>query len=789
MDRRAYHDGSPSEDIFEYLTFLRNPGDWERWSREIEGFSRAWGVWDYVNPDATEQPQKPGRPELPTPPVAWDFPKRRVYESNEDFQVRFQEFKFEREFLNTEYDMYRERYRVDCQEYSIKLTDYTKAMERLSQLNIAIYATCSGTWRDCITDQSTATPQSKLRKLRESIRPVDHPVGDLLLVDLPVDLPTNPSVDPYDHPSFSLSADPSVDLPADQPGDHPADVPVNFPAKLPVQPTVGPCIDHSGDSVVNQLVRAPRREDSRFKDFRAVAAAQHVTDWEAWTHDFLVAWGRCNKQNDPRIDDEARMAFLDAASKRSNTFFEKWRAKLDVSAAQGTKPIRVPELAGEFRAALLREQAQAPGARIANGLRQKPPKGSQKRSLESWRESVDIQSQRSDSQNQSETEYRKCPGCLMQHLVKPDAWWETCFVYHQLSGKKEVPSFFYVTMASQVQVEDWLRKHPKERELADEWEPEEGMDTDRRQAVQDLVISLGLDERVQERLGQLSHLSARRCDFVARVPLPCLLIARAPDVIYASLSLILVHAVFGLLWLALGVEPSGQVFGAKAHGVSDDGSAELLRRQHCCQVAVDEHMQGLHQLRRLLVIVLLVRLQLFYPLLGAVLGLQLSLRLQFLPQGLDPGVERIRQQLLVFQVGAVILQLPLSLLILGSLRGQIGVGFHNGLGYQGRENGPRERQEGFRVGHVFESRLNDARLPLGWQRGLLLGGPYLMRSKSAMKPASCPSRRVGPSPFRAPSHARGLFVGAPSTSTPNWRHTPAPRNWAICRPPSCASHA
>ncbi|POR36371.1 Uncharacterized protein TPAR_03417 [Tolypocladium paradoxum] len=471
---RAYNDGLPSEDIFEYLTFLRRPTDWQRWSREIEGFSRAWGVWQYVNPDATERLEKPVRPDLPTPPVFKECPKRRAYESSEDFQVRFQEYKFDREFLNTEYAMYQERYRVDCQEYSIRLANYTKVMERLSQLNSAIYATCSGTWRDCITDQSTATPQSKLRKLRESILPADVPVDDLLLVDLPVDLPTDLSVDPSDDPSFNPSVDPSVD------------VPVDFPAELPVPPTVDPSVDHSGGSSVDLPVRGPKRARAPFKDLKEVAA-RNVTDWEAWTRDYLDAWGKCNWKHDPQVDEDAKAMFLEAVSKRSESFSERWRAKIGPHASRGSKPLRVPELAGEFRAMLLREKTQSPAStRTTNGVRQKSPKESQKRSPESGRQSTDGQSRRSESRGRSETEFTRCPGCHMQHQVKVDAWWETCFVYHQLSGKKEVPKFFYVTMASQVQVENWLRDHPKESELADKWEPEEGMDTRRRQLVQDL---------------------------------------------------------------------------------------------------------------------------------------------------------------------------------------------------------------------------------------------------------------------------------------------------------------
>lgn len=508
-DRRAYNDGSPSEDIFEYLTFLRNPADWERWSREIEGFSRAWGVWDYVDPDATGLLEKPARPSLPVPPVIEEFPKRRAYESTEDFQVRFQEYKFDREFLNTEYATYQERYRVDCQEYSIRLADYTKVMERLSQLNVAIYATCSGTWRDRITDQSTATPRAKLRKLRESIRPVDLPVDDLLLVDLPVDLPTDLSVDPYDdrsfnpsvnqsvNPSVNPSVDPSVDLPADVPVDQRADSPVDFPAQPPVPPTVDPSIDYSADSSVDLPASASKRSPTPFQVLKKVAA-RDVTDWEAWTRDFLEAWGKCNWKYDPQVDEDSRMMFLDTASKRSEYFSERWRERLP---GRGINPPRIPELVGDFRAMLLREKTGSPSTRSANGVGQRPPKHSQKRELEkSWRtkdsqkwppesrgrSTADSRSQRSEGRDQSELEFRKCPGCQMQHRVKADAWWEACFVYHQLSGKKEVPSFFYVTMAAQVHVENWLRNHPKESEAAEKWEPEEGMDTQRRQAIQEL---------------------------------------------------------------------------------------------------------------------------------------------------------------------------------------------------------------------------------------------------------------------------------------------------------------
>ncbi|KHN95354.1 uncharacterized protein MAM_06858 [Metarhizium album ARSEF 1941] len=418
------------EEPLESVPFLGDRMDWPAWFSDVAAISKALGIWRYVDPDGGDcSLSEPAKPAVPTrPQFKQQFPAREQYETDKVYELRVEQERHAQSLAAREYDVLCEQYRMDTAEYLSNLACYTAAKHDLQRLHRIIYRSIPERYRAYLQLDGAETPRDMVLCLRSRIRPCS---------------------DKERAPIAQRQLD----------------------AKLNAQPT-----DDKGafiDAVALAAVELQRLKPSAFDD--ETAAKDLIRSLQTLDKPFADAWSR---SRDGASGGRASATVLDLVEEfRYKMRMRDDKSYLEELAGVGVRPAedKTPD------PAVPNHSAQQNGVDPA-----KPPKKAKKATEDAAvaqeqqpkvkkndREAPLPEKPSSKFKRKGETNgalaMQICPGCQMRHLIRADAWWESCYVYYELGGLGNVPEHFTISAKRLDMACSRLRDFPDELNRAQEW--------------------------------------------------------------------------------------------------------------------------------------------------------------------------------------------------------------------------------------------------------------------------------------------------------------------------------
>lgn len=417
--------------------------DWPSWLDDINNISVALDIWRYVNPDSKDRLSEPEKPALPTRPKLKQLPAREQYETDKTYDLRVEQDRHAHLLSVREYDVLYEQYRMDCAKYLASLAVYTAAKDDLQKLYRIIFRSIPERYRAYLRLDGAETPRDMLRSLRSRIHP------------------------PSDRDRAPIAQR-------------------QFDGKLTAQPTDDK--ESFIEAIALAAVELHRLKASTFDE--GVAVKELIRSLQTLDKPFADAWSR-------RLDaasGQASNSVLDIVEE----FKYKMRMQDDkpylkelseAAPAPAPAPNTAAVVEPESLINLVDEPFDLPiQNHVAkhNGVDQAKPSKKVKKAREDavlaeqppWKPR---KPERESTFNEKPAKFKKksdstgplamqiCPGCQLRHLIRGDAWWESCYVYYELSGLGNVPEHFTISAKKLDLAYSRLEDYPDEYRRAQEW--------------------------------------------------------------------------------------------------------------------------------------------------------------------------------------------------------------------------------------------------------------------------------------------------------------------------------
>ncbi|OAA49392.1 hypothetical protein NOR_01315 [Metarhizium rileyi] len=459
-----------SEGPFESITFLRDRMDWPAWLDDVTAISRALNIWLYVNPDGKHDLSEPVKPTIPTPPQLKSLPGREQYETDKVYDLRVEQERCARSLSLREYDVSYEQYRTETAEYRANLAAYTAAKDGLQKLYRIIYRSIPERYRAYLRLGGAETPRDMILCLRSRIQPSsDEERAPIAQRQLDVKLNAQATDDKEDFiEAIALAAVELHRIKASTFDEATAvkdlvnslqtiDKPFADAWSLKFDGASGGASGTVLDIVEELKYRMRMQDDKPYlkKLSGATPAAAPVPAGTTLGEPELIMFAddeiitpavhnHTINQNgvEPATPELAKKTKEDAAFAEQQPPPESKKTDWEIPLIE--KPIKSKITADSY-----------PTDQLA-----RPKNGAPDSAL--WRP-------KKKGESNGYLTMRICPGCQLRHLIRGDAWWESCYVYFELVGLGNVPEHFTVTSKKLDLAYNRLDDFPAENERALEW--------------------------------------------------------------------------------------------------------------------------------------------------------------------------------------------------------------------------------------------------------------------------------------------------------------------------------
>ncbi|KAG6040476.1 hypothetical protein E4U41_000419 [Claviceps citrina] len=494
------------EGPFESIVFLGDGIDWPAWYDDVRDIALALDVWQYVDPDGPPlELCEPARPAMPTRPVVKFLAEREQFETDRSFDLRVEEERHAHALAVREYDMLCERYRADTARYVADLAAHASSRDHLQKLYRTIYRSIPDRYRAYLRLDAAKTPREMVSSLRSRVGP-------------PAD---------KDRASAALRAfNSKLNV---QPGDDKeAFIEAIALATVELHRYKGDRFDQG--TAVKDLLRSLRLLDEDFaeswlrkegrhavldivEDFKKTLRRPHgKASFAREQKDGSVPDVHVPPKHPPAKEPVLSSSTVDGSRDGQSTVSENGSAA--PSKNKKNKSNQEPPSVDYGTGARIgymchvnhtsedplpaHKSKPSPSSRASSvlGKENKPPRtdgsGVPKKTSDAARGPdkakkaivVDRASSSAPAATQAEKQpsakdkkspedgtlvKKTCPGCELKHLIRADAWWENCFVYWQLQGLDDVPSFFHCQERKLDLVFSRLQDCPDEKRRAEKW--------------------------------------------------------------------------------------------------------------------------------------------------------------------------------------------------------------------------------------------------------------------------------------------------------------------------------
>ncbi|EFY89799.1 hypothetical protein MAC_04231 [Metarhizium acridum CQMa 102] len=449
-----------SEGPFESIAFLGDRMDWPAWFDDVTAISRALNIWKYVDPDGKDHHlSEPIKPTIPKRPKLKELPAREQYETDKVYDLRVEQERHAHTLSIREYDVLYEQYRMDTAKYLSDLAGYTAAKDDLQKLYGIIYRSIPERYRAYLRLDGAEEPRDMILCLRSRIHP-----------------PSDEEMAPIAQRQFDIK------LKAQPTDDKQEFIEAIALAAVQLHRLKASTFDEA--TAVKDLIRSLQTIDKPFVD--------------SWSRKFDGAPGRAFgtlldiveefkykmriPDNKPYLKDLSGATPTPASVSGSTTFGEpeppisvedeSWNPLVQNQTAKqngfdSSKPSKKATKAKEDAAVADEQQSKFKMADREATFNEKPSRskngGSDHPPAEKY-----SKSKKKDQSNGALT-MQICPGCQLRHLIRGDAWWESCYVYYELENLGNVPEHFTVSDRKLDLAFSRLEDFPDERKRAREW--------------------------------------------------------------------------------------------------------------------------------------------------------------------------------------------------------------------------------------------------------------------------------------------------------------------------------
>ncbi|KAK9439271.1 hypothetical protein VB005_07422 [Metarhizium brunneum] len=448
------------EGPFESIAFLGDRTDWPAWFDDVTAISRALDIWKYVDPDGKDHRlNEPIKPAAPKRPNLKQFPAREQYETDKVYDLRVEQARHAHSLSTREYDVLYEQYRMGTAKYLSDLAGYTAAKDGLQKLYKIIYRSIPERYRAYMRLDGAETPRDMILCLRSRINPPsDEERASIAQRQFDINLRAQPTDDKQVFiEAIALAA---VELHRLQASTFHEAVAVEDLIKS-FQTIDKPLVD----AWTRKLDGAPGRAFGTVLDIvEEFKYKMRIQDDKPYLKDLSgatpasasVSGGTTLGEPEPPIsvDVETRNPLVQNHTAKqngvdsTNPSKKAKKVKKDAVVADEQQP--------KFEMADREASFNDKPSKSKNGGLDHPP-------AEKYSKS------KKKDQSNGGLAKQTCPGCQLRHVIRGDAWWESCYVYYELEDLGNVPEHFTVTDRKLDLAFSRLEDFPDERRRASEW--------------------------------------------------------------------------------------------------------------------------------------------------------------------------------------------------------------------------------------------------------------------------------------------------------------------------------
>jgi hypothetical protein len=482
------------EGPFESIAFLGDRMDWAAWLDDVTTISKALDIWLYVNPDGKDFLNLPDEPSAPSRPKLPPFPSREPYETDKVYDLRVEQERNSQSLSVREFDVFYEQYRMDTAGYLASLAVYTAAKDDLQRLFRIIYRSIPDRYRAYLRLDGADTPRDMIRCLRSRISPPsDKERAPIAQRQLDMKLKVQPTDDKQDFIEEIALAAAELHRLKSSTFDEATAARELIASLQALDRPFADSLSRKGAgkgadsvlSIVEEFKYRMRMQDDKpyLKEVPdAAIAPATISSNRVGEEETLISLAQDDQPLDlypavkrngvetptpPKKANKVKQAKQDAILDGQQHYSSR---KSEREPSFNEKSPKSRTAASEF------VPAEKPW-RPRNGVSDHPPS---ERPSKSKRK----------SESQGAMVMRICPGCELRHLIRGDAWWESCFVYFELAGLGNVPEHFTVSVRKLDLAYSRLDDHPDEERRAQEWSKKKKPRTNGVAATEDEEFSL-----------------------------------------------------------------------------------------------------------------------------------------------------------------------------------------------------------------------------------------------------------------------------------------------------------
>ncbi|RDA85787.1 hypothetical protein CP532_6290 [Ophiocordyceps camponoti-leonardi (nom. inval.)] len=221
-----------------------------------------------------------------------------------------------------------------------------------------------------------------------------------------------------------------------------------------------------GSSEPRAIQESPR---SQFSNLMYKLETRGPRDWSSWATEIARLGKSCSEElRKSRIHDRmAKDAFLDSIQDHHPAFYRRWSDILDHVEENGQRTASFQDLVNAFVGAQEKPSTASEDDSVCSDK-----KGDNRKRYPTTQDSNgnDSPTPSTRSMSSSTVLHKRCPGCRLSHRIKGDHWWESCWYFDALMGRKTAPSFFNIKPESVEFVRNRLESNPEEQRLAKAWD-------------------------------------------------------------------------------------------------------------------------------------------------------------------------------------------------------------------------------------------------------------------------------------------------------------------------------
>ncbi|PHH75138.1 hypothetical protein CDD82_4566 [Ophiocordyceps australis] len=225
---------------------------------------------------------------------------------------------------------------------------------------------------------------------------------------------------------------------------------------------LGHAASHAKDPV-SQLLRA--------------AQDKGHSDWQSWAHELRKLNAQCLEM-DPTAsyNYDVMDSFLSTVRSDFEEFYDRWATMVgsgrNVDAGRSTISVMFEDVLGNFLKTSLYTgflpSLGKPRYKETDG----PSRNTVHERVPSPSPSTSVRSDRPYKSHENKNKglsAKLCPGCNQVHPIRGGNWWENCWVYLDICGKKPAPKWYDMTPQKIDRVKRRMRENPAEQMAADKW--------------------------------------------------------------------------------------------------------------------------------------------------------------------------------------------------------------------------------------------------------------------------------------------------------------------------------